>query len=41
MIRLSERTRRGLKEAVGTPVILGGLVLAILFIVETIGVTIG
>ena len=34
--KLSERTRRGLREAIGTPFIIGALVLAFLLIVETV-----
>jgi hypothetical protein len=30
MIRLSERTRRGLAEAIGIPTIIGGLALVLL-----------
>jgi len=37
VIKLSERTRRGLREAIGTPFIIGALVLAFLLIVETVG----
>lgn len=40
MIKLSERTRRGLTEAIGTPTTIGGLVLAFLLIVETVGAAI-
>jgi hypothetical protein len=41
VIKLSERTRRGIREAIGTPLVLGGLVLAILLIIENVGATIG
>ena len=39
MIKLSERTRRGLQEAIGIPVTLGGFVLAFIIIAEAVGGT--
>lgn len=36
MIKLSERTRRGLGEAIGTPTFIGGLALVILVIIEVV-----
>ena len=41
MIKLSERTRRGLGEAIGTPTFIGGLALAILIVIEVANATMG
>lgn len=40
MIKLSERTRRGLQDAIGIPVILGGFVLAFILIAKAVTGTI-
>jgi len=37
MIQLSERTRRGLAEAIGAPSIIGGLTLALLVLSRMFG----
>jgi hypothetical protein len=37
MIHLSERTRRGLAEAVGIPTIIGGLALVLLTLTQVLG----
>ena len=37
MIQLSERTRRGLAEAIGIPSIIGGFVLVLLTLTQVLG----
>lgn len=37
MIRISQRTLRGLAEAVGIPIVIGGLVAALLILHQLLG----
>ena len=40
MIKLNERTRRGLVDSFGIPGTLGALTLLLLFVIETLGTSV-